>query len=98
MNTKELEQKFLEMTKGKGYQKVSMNLKKETLEKIDELANIFNLNRTLIVESVLIEGIKNYFELMDRGRKQLLKKKETKNKDKLIEMGKKLEKFKREYI
>lgn len=98
MDTKELEKRFLEMTESKGYQKVSINLKKETLEKIDKLAEIFNLNRTLIIESILIEGITKYVELMDKGRKQLLKKKETKNKDKLVEIGKKLEKFKKEYL
>lgn len=98
MDATDLEKTFLEMTKSKGYQKVSMNLRKETLDKIDELANIFNLNRTLVVESVLTEGIKDYLEFMNKGRKQILKKKETKNKDKLVEMGKKIEKFKKDYL
>lgn len=97
MDINDIEKKFLEMTESKGCQKVSMNLRKETLDKIDELSKIFSLNRTLIVESVLAEGIKNYLELMDKGRKQLLNRKETKNKDKLVEMGKRLEKFKEKY-
>ena len=98
MTLTNMEKKFLEMTESKGYQKVSMNLKRETLGKVDELAKIFNLNRTLIMESILIEGLGNYVKLMNESRKKILKSKETKNKDKLMEMGKKLEKFKKEYL
>jgi len=98
MNLTNEEKEFIELTKSRGYQKISINLKRETLDKIDEFAKIWgSLTRTLVIESVIATGFGAYIEMLEKGRKQLLNKKETKNKAKLIEIGKKLEEFKNKH-
>jgi len=65
------EQKFFDMVSSKSIRKVSMNLSVETLEKIDELANTFKITRTLVIESLMMIGIKPYLDMVESGNKKL---------------------------
>jgi len=71
--------------------KISLNLSKETLEKIDELSSIFKITRTLIIESIMRIGIKPYLEIIESANKKL-KKEYPENKE-LDLMLEKLQKF-----
>ena len=92
----EEEKKFLTMRNSKGIKKISLNLSKESLEKIDDLKKIFKITRTLIIESILTMGLKPYIKIVESANKKLKKEHPNKNKE-LDRMIQRLKKFKQKW-
>jgi len=98
INSTDMEKMLLEMSKSSGYEKISINLRKETLEQTDEFVKIFNfMNRTLLIEGLIKVGLKPYIELLEKGSENILKNKETKNKEKIEDINKKIKDFKKKW-
>ncbi|OIO61625.1 hypothetical protein AUJ69_04390 [Candidatus Woesearchaeota archaeon CG1_02_47_18] len=67
----EEEKKFFEKIEAKEIKKISLNLNKETISKIDELAKIFRITRTLVMESIICIGLKHYLKIIESANKKL---------------------------
>ena len=68
--TKE-EKAFFEMINNRDTKKISLNLSRETLDKIDELAKMFKITRTLVIESLSRAGLKQYLKTIESANKKL---------------------------
>lgn len=73
MNKSDAEKELLKLLKSKGYTKISINITKETLNLIDEYAKMVGINRSLIINSILQTGFKNYLDLVKEGVDKALK-------------------------
>ena len=65
---KTVENEYFKMLNTKS-KKISLNMNETTLQKIDELAKISNLNRTLLIESVLNSGFMPYINIIGNSIK-----------------------------
>ncbi len=88
------EKKFFEMIKSRGTKKISLNLGAETLDKIDELAGIFKISRTLLIESVMAVGLKGYIQIIERTNRALMASGEYKQSKELDAMFNEINDFK----
>jgi len=70
-NTNKEEMKFFEIIKSTGTKKISVNLSNETIEKIDEIAAGLRITRTLVIESIMMTGLKPYLELIKNANKRI---------------------------
>lgn len=78
--------------------KISMNLKEETLEIIDELSEILTLNRTKTIEALISAGIKFQTEFSAKTWKKFLDQKEYSEKKELIKTKlKEIEQFRKKW-
>ena len=66
----EMEKKFFEMAQSKGIKKISLNLSSDTFEKIDELAGLFKITKTLVIESVISVGLNKYLDTIESANKK----------------------------
>jgi len=82
-------QTFFEKILKKKYKKISVNLDTATLSKVDKFAKILNINRTMIIEGILLSRIDEHIKF---GYNTLKKNKNSKNlsKSEKIELGKML--------
>lgn len=92
--TKE-EEKYFEMIHSSGIKKISINLDLKILEKIDELAGMFNISRTLVMESIINTGLPSYLNIIESMNRKLQKKK-PENK-KLVLMLANIQKFRKKW-
>lgn len=76
------ERRFFEMIKSTGTKKISINLSEETIDKIDELARIFRITRTLAIESVMRTGLGPYLTMIEKANKKIRSSKEYNNQEK----------------
>jgi predicted transcriptional regulator len=97
---KETEKEFFEHFNSKGTQKVSINLSKELLEMIDELAKITHGNRTLIIEGIVRFGMPYFIKAIEGAIPEVKKDEKCKSgteKANLEALRKNLEIFKEKY-
>ena len=66
----EIEREFFDKVGSKGSKKISVNLSKETIGKIDELTDIFGLTRTVVIESIVMSGVKPYIDVIEEACKK----------------------------
>ena len=85
------------MIKSRNLKKVSINLSEETLEKIDELAEILNLTRTLAIEVLVTAGLPKYIAIVESANKKLQSDMKHKTNKKLKIMLDKLQNFKEKW-
>jgi dissimilatory sulfite reductase (desulfoviridin) alpha/beta subunit len=95
MNKIEAEKELLKLMKSKGYKKISVNIIKETLNLIDDYAEIVGINRSLIINSILQTGFNHYLDLVKEGVDRALKKglEDEKDRPQFIKFRKDLKKF-----
>ncbi len=94
------EKKFFEMIKSKDIKKISINLSVETINRIDELAKMFKITRTLVIESIIMTGLKEYLKVIESANKKIRTQDEYKDKkktEKLDIMLDSIEKFKNKW-
>lgn len=91
------EKRFFEMIKSKSAKKISLNFSIETISKIDELTEILKVTRTLLIESIILVGLKTYLETIESANKKVKAQKEYKNNKKLDEMFINLSEFKKKW-
>ena len=97
---KETEREFFEQFKSKGIQKISINISKELLEMVDELARISHINRTLVIEGIVRFGMPLYIRTVEDAIPEVKKDERSKDnsaKANLEQLEKNLEKFKERY-
>jgi len=89
------EKHFFEMANFKETKKISLNLGSETLNKIDDLAKILKITRTLALESILLIGLKSYIDTLQSANRKI-KKDNPENKN-LDIMNEDINKFKKKW-
>ncbi|MGD9276858.1 MAG: hypothetical protein PVJ67_06830 [Candidatus Pacearchaeota archaeon] len=75
MNKEEAEREFMKLTKSKGYKKISINITREILGLIDEYTKMAEVNRSVVINSILKTGFSSYLDLIEKGLKNELSKK-----------------------
>jgi len=93
----DVEKEFFNLTKNK-IKKISLNLGVETIKKVDMLADIFGINRTLVIESMLILGIPEYVKMYKESDKKVRKMKEYEKKISILDQRlKELDEFNKKW-
>lgn len=66
-------QKYLDFLSKTNTKKISINVEEKLLKTIDDLAELTEANRTVIISAIVRQGISNFIQFLNKGWSELSK-------------------------